>query len=186
MSLRNRLVINSGHLLWSRERVLLKSDRFVVNAVRSVPDGTLEGDYSVTVPRGNELLTLEGTCQIDPQQCGVVLENRYVLSATKFYRTTLTRRISNIEGKLVCDTLLTESTDIAKGSVEFTGLYTFNKYTTERPGKAIFILEHYGIPTPDDDLVPWYSRWKVWALLAVSGMMLAVLFRRLAVRRRVR
>jgi hypothetical protein len=166
---------------------VLKSDNFTVNAVRSAPNGTLEGDYSVTVPRGNELLTLEGTCRIDPLQRGVVLENRYVLSATKLlYRTTLRRTTSNVGGQLVCNTLLSESTDTAKGSIEFTDLYTFEKYSTVRPDKAIFTLEHYGIPTPDDDLVPWYSQWKYWAMIALGGLVLAVLFRRLAVRRRVR
>ncbi len=85
-----------------------------------------------------------------------------------------------------CTDLVIEATTVKTGATNHKLNLHFSEYTTEPPAKEVFTLEHYGIPTPDDDLVPWYSRWKVWAALAVGGLVLAVVFRRLAVRRRVR
>lgn len=157
---------------------------FRVTALRPVAGDRIEASV-VVEDWGKKRTTLKGN-MLFAQNHGYLLEKfEYSFANDNKSRYLISRALG--EHRPARSDLYRELVlDAATGAERFKTEFRYSDYTQEPVDRAVFTLEHYGIPTPTSDLVPFYYRWPFWAAVAAAGVGLAVLFRWLARRSRDR
>jgi len=175
---------------WKIEDILA-NETCKISSVRPNNNGSIVADFFVRVGPDKSMI-LKGTFTASKDNDFVITECQYNLTdsanTNSHYQSTMTREVEKVGTQIRCRSLIFKGKNTLTGKIDFEEHYQFSDYSSDVVDPSQFELEYYGIASPKDGMALPRKRttWPIWIGITAISLILAIIFRGLAQRRKKR